>query len=268
MTQIHCLNKLNDKKFITNIRNVASENYFYELPPDDAKKFETEMGYSDFNSDEKWFRNFESVALPLLDTLISICNNDHQDNLINFLYKEETRMWIGVFILLQFYRTKKFRQDLYKEGLSLGEQTVKERSDYSKEQLVADAQKYSIFQQIINYLDIYKLNDEVNLIGNYLWQIGRNDIEIPLVTSDSPIIELITNFANGISVKTWVFPLNDKYCLCIYFDFFTGKLRYLTHQPIIDLNKVGILLYNSLQLKQAHTFVFSKLPIISGFFNN
>ena len=63
MTQVYCLNKISGKNFTPNIRNVASENYFYELPPEDAKKFETDMGYSDFNADEKWFRIFEGEAL-------------------------------------------------------------------------------------------------------------------------------------------------------------------------------------------------------------
>jgi len=266
MSQLNCLNKQSNRTFVTNIRNVASENYFYELPDDDAKKFETDMGYSNFNSDEKWFRNFEGEALPLLDSLISICKNGNQDDLIKFLYTEENRAWIGVFLLLQFYRTKKFREALYNEGISLGEQAVKERADYSKEQLQADARKYSIFQQMVKYLDLYNLNDELNLLGNYIWQIGRNDTSIPFITSDNPVIEFITRFETGVSVKTWLIPLNDKYCLLIYFDFFTGSLRYLTEQPTRHLNYTDIQNFNSIQSAQSQTFLFSKLPIVSDFF--
>lgn len=264
---IYCFNKNSEKVFPINVRNVASENYFYELPKDLAEKYKKQMCKSDYNSNEKYFWMFEDAALPLIDKMISICIEGNEQELINFIYNNcsfENRAWLGIFFILQYYRTKKYRNKLYEQAYSLG------RSIYNNsmnEQLKKDCHKISIMQQMVKFLDLNELNKELNLIGNYIWIIGENNSDIPFVTSDNPVVEFKTILEKDKNVNTWLIPLNSKYCLIILFDYFTGNLRYLAERPIKKLTLDCVIKFNTFQFQQSQMFIFSQEKSIKEFFS-
>jgi Protein of unknown function (DUF4238) len=90
---VHVFDKHEPRQFKANIRNVASENYFYELSIDDS-----------IISLENYVTEIEDATAPLFKTII-------EQNSLAFL-SESDRVTISTFVWLQMSRTREAREQV------------------------------------------------------------------------------------------------------------------------------------------------------------
>lgn len=258
--QIWRFSKINNKCVTNNINDIASENYFYELPQKMAEKFHREIGYSDFNSTESFLSRFEDTCLPIIKDILGACADFDNHRLNNIFIDSNYRGWLGTYLLIQNYRTKKFRKDIYNNELIKLNNNFKHprgennNSPISFQTTKEVADTISILCQQIKMLDLNELNTEVNALINFVWFIGVNDTDIPFLTSDNPIIQFYVNF-NEEYVKTWSIPINSKYMLVILFSTLSGSLGYL-NSTFQALTVDDILQYNKHQFDQSLEFIY------------
>jgi len=94
---VHVFDKHEQRQFAANVRNIASENYFYDLNIDDS-----------IISLEKYITEIESAVAPLFKKI----NDEHS---LAFL-TESDRVAISIFVWMQICRTREAREQV--ENLS------------------------------------------------------------------------------------------------------------------------------------------------------
>lgn len=261
--KIFCFNKRTDKHFDINIKNIAYEPNFYELPEPLQTKFEQEMGYSDRNSNEKYFKMFEDEAYPVIDNMIALSEKRDYPRLKELILSENTRLWLGTYIILQKYRTKLARNNLYDELYALGLSLMGDRRFlHPIQRFENEVLNASILKQMINFLDLPEINIKLNEIGNFDWSVRENTSDVPLVTSDNPVIEF-EMLVDGKYISTWVLPLNSRLCLFIIHRYQTLHNNEL---PIFELEAHDVCQLNFDQLNQSNMFVFCNKVISQDLF--
>ena len=125
--------------------------------------------------------------------------------------------------------------------------------------------KFSIekasWEQIIKLLDIDELNNDLNLVGNFVWAIGENSSNTPLLTSDCPIN--VFDYFPDVN-KTYqcsYLPITPKYSLIIYHVYFTDSQVGHINNSILLLNETEVKQFNSLQKEQCNRILISNQNI-------
>jgi len=266
--RIWCFNKKFNKWSDNGIKLRASTNYFYELSEEYEKKFLKYFGYSSVNSTEKFLSIFESEVFPIIKNLIETCETVDEIKVIDLLYTEDYRVYLAMFIILQYYRTKKYRKRLYEKYYNEKKHELDgfERNYgftlYQHSQNIKQLQKYakdkSIMQQMVEIEDLNKNNELLNKIGNYSWFIGTNNYNIPLVTSDNPVVDMESYKIEDDILRAWAMPLNSKYVLIIVFDYFINRREFLS-KTIKKLSLEEVNYLNKLQYQQLDEHIFSSI---------
>ncbi|MFC6040471.1 DUF4238 domain-containing protein [Paenisporosarcina macmurdoensis] len=271
---INVYDNVSGHSFFGAIDTIAYEDYYYEAP-DNPQMYKDGKPVLSVNEVEDFLGKLESLIAPRLDKLITLLDSS-PETISTFLNSEENRMWIGLHYLLQFYRTKNWKQ----HSSSLEKENLKQillykefyhgwnEARYRKnlEILNEFSTEKASWKQIIKLLDLEDLNRDLNQIGNYVWSIGENNSKINIVTSDCPII-LFDYFPDD--SKTYYcsyLPLSPRYCLIIYHEYFiTSQLKHL-NSKMMSLNETEVKKFNSLLKDKCSKFLFSQQPISKDHF--
>jgi hypothetical protein len=286
--KIYVFDKFEQKCFSSNVKNVASERYFYDFP-------QSENIQSREQTMEKLFSQLEAKASQMMSHLykkiqgILSLKNQGKAYSVQAITQSQ-KVDLSLLIAIQAFRTKEFRL-LSTELLQKMQPSIINMLDYELSQHINrfESENFiSLDESFISEIKGTKINECLAMLSslqqdassvlqakfilkyyaelskallNHIWLIGINDTEELLLTSDHPVVKhqlesqnLSGYSSEGIEV---VFPLNSKLVLILFEkDYFKqychldGKLFPLTRENIIH--------YNSLQVFYSYRFVFSQ----------
>jgi len=239
----------------TNIKNLACERYFYDLPGDDSHLVEIILGKLIDGNYPTW-----------IDSLLATVNKGLD---IDQRQKEN----IALCMANQLLRTKKYRyfnQEIVEEtfsamlqitlaakvkwgGLKLDTPLDAYRVEYNQEWAPLD-QARSMFGP-----SMFRIT---NILCNHIWVVGKNNTKKPLYTSDNPVVwdtqkefppcRGVGLVSEGIEVA---FPLTPRYILVLYERKFFTKYEKLDGK-CIELNSENVKYYNSFQVYDSYRQIY------------
>ncbi len=267
--QIWVFDKSLKRSFQANIKDVASSNYFYDIPKevlesvsDDQKEIISFL--ADKQIFEEMLSKIEEINSKIISKILSKTEkimifpmNVSTDNYLKISPQDKKEL--SFFLAIQYLRTKEARIQI--EQLYTGTITaLMQKTNYAPE---IDFSKYDIalnqeYLQLF-HLDILFSTDTIEkiatLLENYHWQILINQTKNTFYTSDSPVVYYPNvkrknpfksyGFASyGISVY---FPLSPKYALLITeIDFFRQIEKQLYYKNVGFVGEDNVIFYNDL----------------------
>lgn len=239
---VNCFDKSTFNKFKVNIKDVACENYFYEI--------------SDLanNALERMLSDFESQIVKIYEKII------FSESLACLKWTEKTVF--AQFVLLQESRTRERREHIRDmvEGLEkwlsdkpLSEKMLKEWKNLGSEEGIRRVQLMLVAETLL------KKDKQVDILLNMKWSLLKNLTKIPFWTSDNPITRYnpytygpygsLGMLNTGIQI---FFPLTPKIGITFY-----DPIEY-SHMSATEIcDKDNLLFYNTLQLMTTTRHIFS-----------
>lgn len=235
----------------TNIRNVASETYFYDFHPD------IQQDHPNPQVIEHLFSEIESIFYDL------------RDNLLTIIYEkasitQDQKLAMAYFMALQFLRTPEYRRNFIDMMNKLATQVaqrvmpdaLKEKFDISA---ILDESKISLAHAMMMFPP-GMLYEFVNALSSHIWMLGVNETKEPIYTSDTPVVTKahsaqrggIGLASRGIEIA---FPLTKQYILIL------KERTVFREQAKLDckvtlLNSDEIRYYNWLQVLRCYRQVY------------
>lgn len=261
--RIHVFDKRTRKTFPSNVRDVANERYFYDVP-----ELDEITGESQFL--EKYFHPFETSAPEVMIRLISAL----EDGSFTELAKEDRNL-LATYFALQYLRTKESRV----ASIEVVEKILAEMAfAISSEELSAlGLKKGDIVAKVIEdkipaFHAAHILNEELRdeiaeILKNHIWLIVVNTTATPFYTSDHPLVKyghikhavLAMNGLGSPGVEV-DFPLSSKYLLSM-----VDRTHFKQHEAKDgkrhEISKEEtITWYNHLQVYQSYRQVLCNAP--------
>ena len=252
---LYVFDKSTKHTFYANIKNLACERYFYDLPGDDSQTVENKLGELIDGNYPTW-----------IDELLATVNNGHD---IDQHQKEN----LALCMTNQLLRTRKYRdfhQEIVEEtfstmlqmtlaakakfgGLKLDKPLDAYRVKYNQKMAPVD-QARSMFGPVIFRI--------VDILCSHIWVVGKNTTEKPLYTSDNPVVwdthkEYPPNRGFGLASEgiEVVFPLTPKYVIALLERKFFQEYKELDCK-CIDLDSEGIKYYNGFQVFHSYRQIY------------
>ncbi len=258
---LYVFDKALNKVFPSNIRDIANDKYFYDVPEIDAQVGEDQ-------AIEKFFRPFETAAAIAISNIL----NSLEKNRFCRIHPEQ-RIDISIYLALQSLRTIESRETmlqisetLYKESFLAYLDAKRPDIKLSRHEfdVCIDKNKHSA-HHALTILDGDLRDELATIIHDHYWVILKNETSQFFYTSDNPLVKYghlnhpvftLSGFKSpGIEIS---FPITTQYILVIgektAFPFLKkhdGKLQYIK-----DIENVTY--YNHLQVKYSYRQIFSK----------
>lgn len=165
---IHCFDKTKPRSFVVNIRNVASERSFYDVPDDPQQTV------------EKVLANIESCFKSVHRKIL-----DHRK--LDLLTAED-RMSLASFVVSQELRTREHREAIkdtarqVRERLSKEKLTDEFKARYNMDSLETEEGAKAMHLGFLKRIPLY-----ADILLQMRWLLFVNRTPIPLWTSDQPI---------------------------------------------------------------------------------
>jgi len=180
--QLFVFDKFARTTFKSNISNVASERYFYDIPHGIAAED------VDPQSVEKVLSNIEADFSNVIEDVLRTADGRERIDC-------DQKLAMAFFITIQILRTQEFRS-LYTELVEKGAKAVLDKivqvkmSDVSPDEYrVQFNQKTASLEQAKFMFNPAILNGLVQVLNNHIWIVGTNETTQPLYTSDSPVVK-------------------------------------------------------------------------------
>ena len=288
--KIHVFSKTDNKKFCANISKIATENYFYKIPDVSQKSKELDLNEEQKKQEiEKWLGAIDSKSSKvLLEFLrhIKSCKlktfslgNNKSMSLDLLEIERNLRYNLSAFFVLQDLRTKEHRESirqLHTGPLTKMHQFMTEHSDEMKKsndelkklgidpknlKVVPKNEAIDLFH-LLSLLDKKHISGLSNILFNRKWSIGINNTNIPLFTSDHPLVKYNyenTVYGGGYSSDEVIIPLTPKYLLIMISPVFWKDITLLNNKNCMvqELKKENVIFYNHLQARSSYNYVFS-----------
>jgi len=164
--RVYCFDKPTAKTFVSNIKNIACERYFYDFPTKDDK------------SVEKNLSKIEPALAAAYDKLITGAD-------LNKLNWEE-RVSMAVFIAIQEIRTKEMRESLSDMIKQFEERLRRDKLSPSLEKQLQRVAKEE-YPKELQIAMLKKVRDFSDIILGMKWILIENNTKTPNWTSDHPI---------------------------------------------------------------------------------
>jgi len=237
---ICCFDKRNSSKFISNIRNIACEKYFYDFPKGNQ-------------TIEKQLAKIESIFKFAYIKLV----------ILKDVYKLNwsERVSIANFVAIQEFRTRETREflrDLVRQATAkLSKYPLSE--EFKKQLEEINTAEYPKKFQIRMLKNTKEFSD---IILSMKWILIENKTKMLFWTSDHPInrynpIEVPAPLGNlgllsrGIQI---FFPLTPRLSLCL-----CDLVEYFTYPEKMRADNIdNIMFQNHLQMRSATRFIFSQ----------
>lgn len=273
--QVSVYDKLSDTARISSIRDVASENYFYDIVPSDIMKKDVidylKASGIEFDADtssqgiEKIFANMvEEPYEKYLAKLIEQCDATPWTIQNCFFISEQEKVEFSEFLALQYIRTKQIRNRLLDQS-DCFLQVLRDMDAPEKlinEWTTGENEAKNIHAKML--MDFQHLSEIARSFYNLTWSLGLNKTDKLFYTSDSPIgtqphihhpfMSMAGLQSKGVEV---FFPISPR-CILIMYDgsFLTpGKEMNRKYIEIVDEKNVDY--YNSLCALNCERCVFS-----------
>lgn len=265
-----------------NIADYACERYFYDVDFDALKneilednpefKFDPEieeaLQHIDRQHIEHWFgQNVETWLFNPIDKIITtytMCN-PQKINLIEVLTNDEMN-FLSLYMATQFVRSKEFREsitEMYEQlPLLLMKKMAKTQEDKEVLELIELKVKNENHKKLFHaqfLMDEEAMATFAIRFREKIWIIGYNQTDIPLFTSDNPIVKFGHRGMHGFNSKgiEIFFPISTNLVLILKDkeDFWFDSEFY---NHFISLAPDEVAFYNSLQVQQSYRYIFNK----------
>lgn len=230
---IYCFDKLTSKNFMVNIKNIASETYFYDTSEADYRA-------------ENLIQQFESHLKPVYDKLILT-----QD--LDSLEPSEKRL-IAVFVALQAMRTKQYRMMIkhYMETIfDYFTDYIKLETKLSEElrnELIKPRTEEGLKGLHVKSLD--QLGRAVDSLFQKVLILIINDTDIPYWSSDHPVFPPLYTTWHSALLEI---PLSPKVSLW----FCDSSIKVPLRTKYLVSNVDTVIDQNRRQVMSARQYIFS-----------
>lgn len=262
--QIHVFDKRELRAFTTNIKNVAAENGFYDIPEMEGREFPRQYVETNF------LRGFEDEAVHAIDGLLRVIHSGVFRRL-----RGKRRSQLANWLVIQSLRSREYREEISEFIRSFDEMCfrayLKETQPELAEvpfvlKLTPEAKRA---HHVAALLDLDQIARLAWILMNHIWQVLRSDAPAPFWTSDNPVARHAhlgnayrgrsgfrsrgIEFAYAVSPTT-LLSLCDR-----------GHFRTLAqlHGRMTAVPPESVTFYNSLQVIDSTRFVFSNAPDFS-----
>jgi hypothetical protein len=241
--QLKVFDKLTQKSYTANVRDVAADNYFYDLatniveraerlkesknPRPSDNEIDSHVKYILENRQylENHLSRMEGRFSRVLAKTIQGLDNRHRFN-------KDMRPELAMMLAVQMWRTNEQLQNMLEleEKLERGVMEIVDKINkvrgtaYTAKDLEVDFDPQAAkLRHKLNLLDGQLLAETATTLENHIWIICVNDTDTPFYTSDHPIAKEVhkkdnwrsnSGFASeGIEL---IFPLSSKYVIHLF----------------------------------------------------
>lgn len=286
--QLWVYDKETDAVFPSNITNIASQNYFYDIPfeeifevisKDEKKELEEELlkvgfdikqeGYESLEQgiEEFFATKIEGPYKKMLDKIRSRYTLNPKPLFSEALTLEE-RQHLSLLIAYQIVRSREFRESLIetqKGTMQALVDRIAKMQDKDYEYGSVSVERKHEFP-IIDHAEVITGDFPLELaqiLINHCWIVGVNQTEMPFYTSDNPVIKVghkrhpMESYegynSEGIEIAL---PITRKLILIMYERTYHKKILNLESSfvPLTDIRHIKY--YNSLQVIQSNRQIY------------
>ncbi|MFL5339060.1 MAG: DUF4238 domain-containing protein [Gemmataceae bacterium] len=252
--RLFCFDKANRNVYPTSIEAVCQEKYFYEIPPTNGVAVP-------LNAVENNFSRLESSWLPLLEGLVQSGDEGQ--------FTEEQVCEFAPYVIIQWMRTKKFREVAYDMLVKYGQMLTNQALSIHAPDMIGKI-KFCVdkrgmpgthAQELYSWDKIERLSQDLQ---GRIWVIGINDTDHLFYTSDSPVVRRgnviedgrpnTGGSARGIEI---LFPLDSRHILITMERTYFQKYQEFDRRSI-KLTADQVLGYNRVQVLQSVQRVFCR----------
>jgi hypothetical protein len=233
------------------IRNVASETYFYDFPPD------IQQDYPDLQVVEHMFSEIEAIFYEFRDNFLATING-----MISIT--QDQRLAMAYFMTLQMLRTPEYRRNFIDMMNKLGTQVayrVRLNSPKKKLEPLALLDKSRIplaHAKLMFPSDM--LYSFVKVLINHIWIVGVNKTTESFYTSDTPVVTKAHSAqSGGIGIASRgieiAFPLTEDVILILKErTLFKEEVKLDGVVKLLNTSEIGY--YNWLQIIRSYRQVY------------
>ncbi|MFS0672605.1 DUF4238 domain-containing protein [Ornithinibacillus sp. 179-J 7C1 HS] len=286
--QLWVYDKETDAVFPSNITNVASQKYFYDIPfdeifqvisEDEKKKLEEELSKLGFDTKQGGYKTIEQGIEEFFSTEIegpykSLLENIRSRYVLkpNPLFSEaltvEERHPLSLFIAYQIVRSKEFREGLIetqKGALQAMVDRLAKMQDKDYEYGSMTVEKEHEFPSVEHaqfILGDFPIMLAQSLV-NHCWIVGVNKTTMPFYTSDNPVVKVahkrhpIMSYegynSEGIEIAL---PISQKHILIMYERTYHKNYLELENSFVPMKDVQNVIYYNSLQVYQSYRQIY------------
>ncbi len=272
--QINVFNKFNKKEWVSNVYNVASERFFYDINHSELSESALNLLYQNGvnpKDDEQFIEHFfsEQVEDEYAELLKQIVDREitpwYEKNC--FFISEKNKILMSICLVYQYIRTKSVRNSISDSSKCI-EQWMRDIN--CSEELI---NKYTIRtneEEIIQgnmFFDINHVTELAKSFYSLKWLLGINRTETMLFTSDHPIgtyphinesfVSMSGIGSRGVEVY---FPLSPNYILMMLDADYNMGFKGHDRRYVSITDKMDIKRYNRLCAYNSGQYVFSKEP--------
>lgn len=264
---IYVFDKPKQESFATNITNIATEKYYYDIPVEyqagepDLQIFEKLLGFKE--------DNYSKVLRQAIQHINVHKCLSHETNPV--CLGDKLKIQLSEFIALQAIRTDEYRRmigDSTEEIISkiargFAKEAGKIPKGFDVNELLAEIDpKYVKAQHLMMLADPEMLKTLTSVFYNKIWLVGFNPTTQPLYTSDHPVALHFEGKRgpHGVgyaSLGTEVFiPINSRFVIKMFDRKTYAKTHGRFENRIVSLEDGNVEFHNSIQVRDATRQVF------------
>lgn len=268
--KIYVFDKQNLRSFPSDIKDIATSNYFYDYPADIVgEKYKKVL--------DEFLDKHEKKVSPFIKKLRSDIyerceTRSEHPKVITRKKKEKVitrkkRDFLSIILAVQILRVPKFRvllRDLKEHGKEQGIiqdniQFLLDQDDrvFSKDiEKIIDklhSEEYMIFVQSLFLVEPEHL---ATIFSNHIWNIGINNTSIPFYTSDNPVTQ-IPHLGTGYASEEIeiLFPIDSQIILIIRPETHS-KSNKKSNGKLVNLEEKDVIEYNKAQIYCSERFIY------------
>jgi hypothetical protein len=255
--QLWVYDKFTKRVFKTNVANIASESYFYDLP-DSAmtENIDKQTVEAILSRMEDNFKNTLDEMLDLISTKRRITRNQKRT--------------LAFHLAIQYLRTSEHRRQYVESSekmahVLLTEMATASRLDISMDDYVVEFDRqYASLYHTKHMSNPRLLDPFIKALENHIWILGENKTSQPFYASDVPIVKKAHGRSSGVESEgiEIAFPLTPKYILIMKERRFFKTLKNLDCRcKVLDKGEVSY--YNELQVFRSYQQIYCPLNSFS-----
>lgn len=254
--QLYVYDKFNKKSYLANKRDIAEENYFYNIPEELIPQEFADKGIHP-EIYENLLSNLEGKHKKAIDDLLKMPT----DQTLN----KELRGLLRYFLAVQILRTRDSRNLIVQIQTKFMQSLAAKMVELNFPEDTYLTPIITMKHEAIAHLKVI-LNPEFvgpigEMLGNHIWLIGLNQTGKPLYTSDTPIVK--NHYIQHKYMMGWegpgveiVFPLSPNYALILLDRVFFNEYQEIDGRWV-GLTETQVEHFNKLQVIHSHRQVYS-----------
>jgi hypothetical protein len=244
-----------NKAFLSNPQNIASERFFYDLP-----EFDQTIGID--QPVEKYLAEVESLYSPFLNDLIGWIDRREISRL-----SEDMRAILCDFMMFQIIRTKEhresmsqgmaqFQEQLAASGWLSNDMIIQMRENHTEEQV-----KQSHLEQL--FFDTDFKTKLITILNTHIWLLFKNTTQTLYYTSDHPVVKvphLQRKHRNDNGYKSEgieiAMPLSSTHLLVLVERKMFKHYEEYENEILVHKDAQNVTYYNAMQVSQSYRGIY------------